>query len=349
MRCLSAGLGGFALLLAASCVDTVQAPGPEAPATPDSSAGTSPNAADVLHAMLATYAGASSYADRGTVTTEFLGSSPHSNTLSFETAFVRGKRFRFEYRSDHVFEGRVLGAQRYTIWSDFAHTYSEWTTRPGIVDDGPELGLTLAEAHGVSGSSSSTIASMLIPDVVGTGGFLRMRSPAIDGSEAIDGHSCWRIKGEMRKDPATVWIDRDSHLLRRFQTSHHFADFDSVSTMTFEPVLNEAVADARLEPPDLAASPPTTRAPLPPSPWVGIEFGDETTRISTVIPDSPGDQAGLRAGDQIVAVAGQPVVRPSEVIGSIYLKAIGERIVLTVSRMGTKIDVPVTLGERKRP
>jgi hypothetical protein len=152
--------------------------------------------------MSATYAAASSYEDPGTVTTVYSGNSPHTDKLSFETAFVRGKRFRFEYRHDHEFKGWVLGAQRYTIWSDFAHTYSEWTVRPGIVDDGPDLGLSLGAAAGVSSISSVAIPEMLMPNVVGRSGVLRVHAPAVDGTETVDGHPCWRVYGDNRGDSA---------------------------------------------------------------------------------------------------------------------------------------------------
>src|SRR5579872_3411527 len=102
--------------------------------------------------MRDTYAKASSYADRGTVKSEFSGDATFTSELRFETAFVRGSRFRFEYRER--LRGREL---RYVIWSDLHHTYVDRSFTPAIEDVGPNVDLALAGAAGVSHGTSSTV------------------------------------------------------------------------------------------------------------------------------------------------------------------------------------------------
>ncbi len=328
-------------LLAASCVETVQTP---APATPTASV---PTATDLLNDMTTAYAKVSSYEDHGDVTTAFTGSSAHTTKLFFQTAFVRSQRFRFEYRSDHEFRGRVLGSQRMVIWSDFSHTYSEWTVEPGIVDDGPKLALALGAAAGVSGGSSVTIPGLLLPDVVGRLN-LRPRTPIVNGPEAVDGHPCWRVTGSDHSgDPLTLWIDRDTHLLRRLETSHHFGTFDADSTISYQPEIDQRIADAHLQPPDLTANPPTPRKPVPPSAWIGIWFENNTKKVRSVVPGGPAERAGLQVGDEIVAFNGQPLVDSSDVTAEVHRAGIGAHVTLGVVRGAAKLDIAVTLEPRK--
>jgi peroxiredoxin len=327
-------------LLAASCAETLQTPAPtQNPAT-------APIATDLLQEMDAAYANASSYEDSGTVTTVFSGASSHAQKLSFETAFVRHQRFRFEYRSNREFRGRALGSERMVIWSDFAHTYTEWTTVPGIDDDGPNLGFALGAAAGVSSGSSMTIATLLL-HYGARSRRLQLRAPAVDGDEAIDGHACWRVKGANRRgDPMTVWIDRATHLIRKIETSHHFATFDTNTTTVFQPEIDRPVVEAHLQPPDVTANPPHPRKPLPPEPWTGLWFESNAPKVRSVVPGGPADRAGLQAGDEIVAFNNRRLVDSSEVGAAVHLAGIGANVTLTVMRGGAKLDISVTLQAR---
>ena len=81
--------------------------------------------------------------------------------------------------------------------------------------------------------------------------------------------------------------------------------------------------------------------------------------VTTVTPDSPADQAGIRAGEQsssaglpaggdlIIAIDGQSIQRFDDLLR--YLinnKSPGETVILTVLREEEQVDVPVTLGKR---
>jgi C-terminal processing protease CtpA/Prc len=84
--------------------------------------------------------------------------------------------------------------------------------------------------------------------------------------------------------------------------------------------------------------------------WVGIEMEqDETTGIPTVtrvVPDSPAEKAGLKAGDRLVAMNG---IKMGEEQHS-ALKAAwetmkpGKKVTYTVARGEYKKDVTVELG-----
>ncbi|MBI2015127.1 MAG: RIP metalloprotease RseP [Candidatus Rokubacteria bacterium] len=66
-----------------------------------------------------------------------------------------------------------------------------------------------------------------------------------------------------------------------------------------------------------------------------------TPQIGSVNPGSPADKAGLRAGDLVLGVAGQPVFSPDELMQSIQKRA-GQTFELTVERDGAPRTLAVT-------
>ncbi len=94
--------------------------------------------------------------------------------------------------------------------------------------------------------------------------------------------------------------------------------------------------------------------------WVGIvmqpldeqlaaSFGLSDTKgvlIADVTKGEPGDKAGLKAGDVIVAVDGRQAQTSRELAGIIGSKSPNERVVLTIIRDGKRQNITVRLGER---
>jgi S1-C subfamily serine protease len=96
-------------------------------------------------------------------------------------------------------------------------------------------------------------------------------------------------------------------------------------------------------------------------PWLGITAGrvlpadverlDLPVRqgalIDRVVLDSPADEAGLRAGDVIVAADGDPIPSMDDLIAYLVRNTRpGQEVMLQVIRNGREISVPVILGER---
>ena len=71
-----------------------------------------------------------------------------------------------------------------------------------------------------------------------------------------------------------------------------------------------------------------------------------TPQIGSVNPGSPADKAGVRARDLVVAVAGQPVFTPEELMQSIQKRA-GQTFDVTVEREGRRLTLPVTASTVK--
>ena len=95
--------------------------------------------------------------------------------------------------------------------------------------------------------------------------------------------------------------------------------------------------------------------------WLGItmqELDDNTARavglketkgilVAQVIPGDPADKGGLKTGDVIVKVAGQPVENPGVLLQRIASLRPGDKVQLTVWRQSRNVELTVTLGERK--
>ena len=71
-----------------------------------------------------------------------------------------------------------------------------------------------------------------------------------------------------------------------------------------------------------------------------------TPQIGSVNPGSPADKAGVRAGDLVVAVAGQPVFTPEELMQSIQKRA-GQTFDVAVERAGRRLALAVTASTVK--
>lgn len=65
--------------------------------------------------------------------------------------------------------------------------------------------------------------------------------------------------------------------------------------------------------------------------------------VSEVVPDSPAAQAGVQAGDEVLALNGQPMTSTDILIGWLRLRP-GERVQLDVQRGGAVVALDLTIG-----
>jgi membrane-associated protease RseP (regulator of RpoE activity) len=104
--------------------------------------------------------------------------------------------------------------------------------------------------------------------------------------------------------------------------------------------------------------PPTApSAPVPEIPespwmgeqaWLGVYFNrvDEGAQVTSVVPGSPAETAGLREGDIITQVEGDRVTEAHPLTEQILRYRPGDRIQLTILRDGRERRFTVRLGSR---
>ena len=88
----------------------------------------------------------------------------------------------------------------------------------------------------------------------------------------------------------------------------------------------------------------TTPAPLPPE-WFGRTGQRTALRVAEVVGGSPAAVSGLRAGDLILAVAGNPLGDAQSLQRLLFEEAIGQRMEITVLRNGALVDAVAVPAE----
>ncbi len=86
------------------------------------------------------------------------------------------------------------------------------------------------------------------------------------------------------------------------------------------------------------------QAPLPPA-LVARTGRKSGLRVAQIVANSPADEAGLKAGDLLVAVGGTPAASSGELQRLMVADAIGKRVEITVWRNGALVDVIAVPGE----
>jgi putative serine protease PepD len=79
---------------------------------------------------------------------------------------------------------------------------------------------------------------------------------------------------------------------------------------------------------------------------VSLEERDEGVSLGEVVPGGPADDAGLRAGDVILALGGTEVASPDEVRAAVDSREPGDEVRVRVRRDGDTRTFTVELGER---
>lgn len=85
--------------------------------------------------------------------------------------------------------------------------------------------------------------------------------------------------------------------------------------------------------------------------WIGVRLEDDDggrLRIAAVYKDGPAAKAGLRDGDMVVAVDGQPSYGRARWVERFAIAFPGDRRRLTVDRAGQRLDVELLLEDRDR-
>jgi len=210
---------------------------------------------EIIGRMGTVYSTCSSYRDLIQNTTLFqsdtFGTAPptplqnSSERKVFSTVFARPKHFRFEeLRSETASSPNSLAAPevRYIVWCQGAEVKSTFE-KPGQ-QNSKTLALALSMGPG---RVSLFIPSLLFAEHVG--GPLPLTS-LIDAAripdEKLKGVDCFRVQGQFKEKPTTLWIDRNTFLLRRIDQETRYLDLVIIEKTTYDPLLNPALTDRDL-------------------------------------------------------------------------------------------------------
>ncbi len=86
-------------------------------------------------------------------------------------------------------------------------------------------------------------------------------------------------------------------------------------------------------------------------PYVGVTTSESSTgalgaQVADVIGGGPAAAAGIKVGDVLIGVGGQPIERPDDVSAAIENRRPGDKVEIKLLRGGTQRTVSVTLGTR---
>ncbi len=97
--------------------------------------------------------------------------------------------------------------------------------------------------------------------------------------------------------------------------------------------------------------------------WVGVEAQNLNTElaesfglpsingalIAGIIPNSPAERAGLRAGDVLIAINDKPVINSATMLNLIAVLKPNKKANLKIIRAGKQIDIAILIGKRPVP
>lgn len=206
-------------------------------------------AQQVVDQMFSGYASYKTYMDTGEVRTVYLENDRRRTVaLPFSTAFVRPSSFRYEFRSRR---GESEWEQ-YIIWKQDDAVKSWWSIRPGIITD-RSFSMSISGATGVSGKSSLTVPSMLMPNELPANPIKALTNLRLAGEEKIAGRDAYKIEGQdFRGFTVTVWVDKQRFLLlqvfekRKITKPDGKGEFETETTTVYDPRVNEDVPASKL-------------------------------------------------------------------------------------------------------
>lgn len=293
-----------------------------------------PNGWQLYQSMLQVYEYAKTYSDHGVVTVEVIsGQESEREQIEFETAYVQNDRFRIAFTFDRDHEKAV------ELWSNKTRTYVKTFDDDVITDFGPDLVGALHALSAGSAELTTTVPFALLDQ-------LRATPPNIT-IVTEHGHIALaaKVEGddiEWTLDPATFVI-RSVERVRHAKRAITNADVVIKTTITYEPVINGAVAEAMLKPPQLTLP----IEPFGPPVWIGIMTDPSSTRVQRVVPGAPAAIAGVELGDEIVSIDGHPVTNGKEVVATAHALHADRKVPIVVKRNGT--EMPLMVVAKPRP
>ena len=156
--------------------------------------------------------------------------------------------------------------------------------------------------------------------------------------------------GSAAEQPLVVGIMGSGHIRFGYGVPHQLRDLNVKNVGTLLPVgvglgckeLKSGLADAVFALPELAKA-----KPEPPRLGVRLEEKDGTVRVLDVTAGSLAERTGLKAGDEVVEVAGLPAKRNLIVIAAIRMQPAGTWLPIRVKRGNETMELVIKFPARQ--
>jgi membrane-associated protease RseP (regulator of RpoE activity) len=138
--------------------------------------------------------------------------------------------------------------------------------------------------------------------------------------------------------PSTMLVNRQGKVVRCAATGYGYGIAGAIAIGTAEASHSKCVSDMR-----------RVGFVRLPNVSMGVEWDrvkKSPLTISEVKPASPAERAGLKPGDQVVAVDGKPMSEPFSMIAAFEDKRPGDEVVLKVLRDTAEVELLVALDPR---
>ena len=204
------------------------------------------DARDILRLTAKAYRTSTSYVDSGTVRTVYTNASREwTGETSFKTAYVAPYEFRFE----STMRDMPNVEANFIAWRDRDGVKTWYNLNPDIGADITSIQDALDTGAGISRDASGMIPGLIFPGTKLGGDIVRLTSAVRLEDAQVDGFDCFQVQGFRWPNtgrPTTVWIDKDSFLIRQVYEEQEIKGDLSKATWSYKPAINVPVDDKLL-------------------------------------------------------------------------------------------------------
>ena len=187
------------------------------------------------------YRASKTYIDTGAVQTVYTTLSREwTGETYFKTAYVAPFDFRFESNMREI-EGVEVD---FIAWSDRNGVQAWFSLDPDSMRDITSIQSALDAAAGISRDSSGMIPGLIFPGTKLGGDIVKLTSAVRLEDAQIDGFDCFQLQGFRWPNtgaPTTVWIDKESFLIRRVYEEGKMKGATTKTTWFYKPAINVPV------------------------------------------------------------------------------------------------------------
>ena len=195
---------------------------------------------DIIKRVEKEHANLSTYRDNSTATMNYTTANPYTVVKQSKLVYSGDGRFRYEYYE----VGKA--DTRYIIHRDANMKVTSWWDVTDVLREHDSLEDPLAAATGVSDGTAFHVPALLLPDEFDGHNLFKTLTRLSRGEDSvIDGDNCYLITGYNNSDDlCSIYILKDTYLIRRYSDSHEYENFDFARVIDFNPEMNVTIPDS---------------------------------------------------------------------------------------------------------